>query len=126
MAILASLFHVLFSGITLIELSTGCFPYPKWNSVFEQLQQVVYGDPPRLDPRQNGSRFTMEFVNFVNTCLIKEEGQRPKYTKLLEHPFIKTSDTAKVDVADYVTHVLERWEQNGGEWTPQDVDMNTN
>lgn len=68
----------------------------------------------------------MEFVNFVNTCLIKEEGQRPKYIKLLEHPFIKTSDTAKVDVADYVTYVLERWEQNGGEWTPQDVDMNTN
>jgi mitogen-activated protein kinase kinase 4 len=27
-------------GITLIEVSTGRFPYPKWNSVFEQLQQV--------------------------------------------------------------------------------------
>jgi serine/threonine protein kinase len=28
-------------GITLIEVSTGKFPYPKWNSVFEQLQQVA-------------------------------------------------------------------------------------
>ena len=27
-------------GITLIELATGKFPYPKWNSVFEQLTQV--------------------------------------------------------------------------------------
>jgi serine/threonine protein kinase len=27
-------------GITLIELATGRFPYPKWNSVFEQLTQV--------------------------------------------------------------------------------------
>lgn len=27
-------------GITLIELSTGRFPYPKWNNVFDQLTQV--------------------------------------------------------------------------------------
>ena len=27
-------------GITLIELATGKFPYPKWNSVFEQLTQA--------------------------------------------------------------------------------------
>ena len=29
-------------GITLIEISTGRFPYRKWNSVFDQLQQVWY------------------------------------------------------------------------------------
>ena len=29
-------------GITLIELATGKFPYPKWNSVFEQLTQVYF------------------------------------------------------------------------------------
>lgn len=28
-------------GITLIEISTGKFPYPQWNSVFDQLTQVV-------------------------------------------------------------------------------------
>lgn len=27
-------------GITMIELATGKFPYPKWNSVFDQLTQV--------------------------------------------------------------------------------------
>lgn len=27
-------------GITLMEVATGRFPYPKWNSVFEQLYQV--------------------------------------------------------------------------------------
>lgn len=55
-------------GITLIEIATGCFPYPKWNSVFEQLQQVVEGDPPRLSPEcENGNRFSQEFINFVNT-----------------------------------------------------------
>ncbi|KAF3426765.1 hypothetical protein E2986_00899 [Frieseomelitta varia] len=54
-------------GITLMEIATGYFPYPKWNSVFEQLYQVVQGDPPRLSPNENGNHFTMDFVNFVNT-----------------------------------------------------------
>lgn len=28
-------------GITLMEVATGRFPYPKWGSVFEQLYQVI-------------------------------------------------------------------------------------
>ena len=61
-------------GITLIELATGRFPYPKWNSVFEQLTQVVHGDPPQLTAvnSPNGNKFTMDFINFVNLCLMKE------------------------------------------------------
>ena len=102
------------AGITLIELATGCFPYPKWNSVFEQLQQVVHGDPPRLDPSTNGKFFTIEFVNFVNTCLIKDETQRPKYTRLLGHDFIVRSDSERVDVAEYVTMILERYDAREG------------
>lgn len=53
-------------GITLMEVATGHFPYPKWNSVFEQLCQVVQGDPPSLT-NENGNHFTPEFVQFVNT-----------------------------------------------------------
>lgn len=100
-------------GITLMEVATGHFPYPKWNSVFEQLCQVVQGDPPRLSPNENGNHFTMDFVTFVNTCLIKEETQRPKYNKLLEHPFIRRSDEAVVDVALYVSNILDNMANNG-------------
>lgn len=100
-------------GITLIELATGSFPYPPWNSVFEQLTQVVQGDPPHLSPNENGNCFTNEFVTFVNTCLIKDETERPKYNKLLEHPFIKRSDTETVDVASYVCHILDQMPNSG-------------
>lgn len=100
-------------GITLMEVATGHFPYPKWNSVFEQLFQVVQGDPPRLSPNENGNHFSTEFVNFVNTCLIKEEIQRPKYNKLLEDKFIRSSDEANVDVAQYVSDVLDLMANNG-------------
>jgi mitogen-activated protein kinase kinase 4 len=94
-------------GITLFEVSTGVFPYPKWNSIFEQLCQVVQGDPPRLLPTMNGYNFSSEFVNFVNTCLIKDELQRPKYSRLLQHPFLVLSASETVDVQVYFTHVFQ-------------------
>lgn len=99
-------------GITLIEVATGRFPYPKWNSVFEQLTQVVQGDPPQLSPNENGNCFTMEFVDFVNTCLIKEEQVRPKYKKLLDHPFILRAECDTVDVAFYISNIFGQ--MNGG------------
>ncbi|KAL0278547.1 UNVERIFIED_CONTAM: hypothetical protein PYX00_000343 [Menopon gallinae] len=100
-------------GITLMEISTGRFPYPKWNTVFEQLNQVVKGDPPRLSINENGNCFTVEFVQFVNTCLIKDEMERPKYNVLLQHPFIKRADEDKVDVALYVSGILDNMSNNG-------------
>lgn len=93
-------------GITLIEAATGKFPYPKWNSVFDQLTQVIEGDPPRLTS-ENGN-FSQEFVDFVNTCLIKDVESRPKYNFLLGHPFVQRYSEAEVDVPGYVTRILAK------------------
>jgi len=100
-------------GITLMELATGSFPYPKWNSVFEQLTQVVQGEPPRLSNNENGNTFSEEFVSFVNTCLIKEESCRPKYRMLLEHEFVTRSKADPVDVADFVSGIMDKMANNG-------------
>uniref|UniRef100_A0A0K8TKN2 mitogen-activated protein kinase kinase n=1 Tax=Tabanus bromius TaxID=304241 RepID=A0A0K8TKN2_TABBR len=100
-------------GITLMEVATGTFPYRRWDSVFEQLCQVVQGDPPRLHTSYNGMEFSQEFVDFVNTCLIKEESERPKYRELLELPFIKRGERSHTDVAAYVCDVLESMENDG-------------
>lgn len=62
-------------GITLMEVATGRFPYPKWNSVFEQLFQVVQGEPPRLSLVHNGNPFSEEFVNLVNTWLVSHRNR---------------------------------------------------
>ncbi|XP_018022761.1 dual specificity mitogen-activated protein kinase kinase 4 isoform X2 [Hyalella azteca] len=104
-------------GITLMELATGSFPYPKWNSVFEQLTQVVQGDPPRLTNSENGNTFTHEFVDFVNTCLIKEEGARPKYRMLLEHEFVVRWRNEASDVSEYVSDVLDKMASSGLHYT---------
>ncbi|XP_045212574.1 dual specificity mitogen-activated protein kinase kinase 4-like isoform X2 [Mercenaria mercenaria] len=93
-------------GITLMELATGRFPYPKWNSVFDQLTQVVQGPAPQLNPSEG--RFSEEFLNFLSACLTKEERQRPKYNKLLEHPFIKRYQELEVDTATYFNSILDQ------------------
>ncbi|XP_065157768.1 dual specificity mitogen-activated protein kinase kinase 4-like isoform X2 [Atheta coriaria] len=98
-------------GITLMEVATGHFPYPRWSSVFDQLHQVVNGEPPRLTA--NGNTFTSEFVDFVNTCLIKEETERPKYNRLLKMPFIQRASNEDVDVAAYVTEIMDEMTNNG-------------
>ncbi|XP_075759549.1 dual specificity mitogen-activated protein kinase kinase 4 isoform X12 [Pelodiscus sinensis] len=94
-------------GITLYELATGRFPYPKWNSVFDQLTQVVKGDPPQLNNSEE-REFSPSFINFVNLCLTKDESKRPKYKELLKHPFILMYEERVVDVACYVCKILDQ------------------
>lgn len=45
--------------------------------------------------------------------LIKEEKDRPKYSKLLQHPFIQRGEQSHTDVAVYVAVILEEMERNG-------------
>ncbi|XP_075034237.1 dual specificity mitogen-activated protein kinase kinase 4 isoform X2 [Mixophyes fleayi] len=94
-------------GITLYELATGRFPYPKWNSVFDQLTQVVKGDPPQLS-NSDEREFSPSFINFVNLCLTKDESKRPKYRELLKHSFIMMYEERPVDVATYVIRILDQ------------------
>ncbi|XP_041941085.1 dual specificity mitogen-activated protein kinase kinase 4a isoform X7 [Alosa pseudoharengus] len=97
-------------GITLYELATGRFPYPKWSSVFDQLTQVVKGDPPHLSNSEE-RQFSPKFINFVNLCLTKDESKRPKYRELLvssKHPFILMYEERRVDVASYVCRILDQ------------------
>lgn len=86
-------------GITLIELATGEFPYPRWDSIFEQLTYVLFGDSPNLPdqliiPIKNSFSldkdqstrivtFSQEFRNFVTKCLCKDYKSRPKYQTLM-------------------------------------------
>lgn len=81
-------------GITLVELALRQFPY-KADSDFEVLSKIMSDPPPSL-PR---GRFSDPFCDFVECCLLKEVRNRPKYRKLLDHPFIKHFDETPVDVA---------------------------
>jgi len=90
-------------GISLVELATGKFPYSPWKTPFEQVKQVVVGDPPRLPP----GRFSPEFEDFVSQCLQKVYSQRSNYQKLLEHKFLSRHAQQNTDVAAYFQQVLD-------------------
>ncbi|XP_071442988.1 uncharacterized protein [Hetaerina americana] len=108
-------------GITLVELATGQFPYQDCRTDFEVLTRVLQDDPPRLPKSikragkegdgsddSETSYFSPEFHSFVTCCLTKNYKHRPKYRKLLEHPFIKKYETAPVDVADWFARAMKQ------------------
>ncbi|XP_008206089.1 dual specificity mitogen-activated protein kinase kinase 3 [Nasonia vitripennis] len=90
-------------GISLLELATGKFPYESWGTPFEQLKQVVKDEAPKLPP----NRFTPEFEEFINKCLMKNYTARPNYNQLLELSFIKEHATKDTNVAGFVEEVLD-------------------
>lgn len=90
-------------GISLIELATGSYPYSEWKTVFQHLQQVVYGPSPALPP----GRFSKLFEDFVNNCLMKDYKSRPRFGDLLEHQFITQYNEKDVDVAHFVSAALD-------------------
>lgn len=90
-------------GITLLELATGSFPYPGCNSDFEVLSRVLQDEPPSLPVTAN---FSQEFRDFTQACLSKDYKVRPKYKKLLEHPFLRHYMEENVDVASWYAHVM--------------------
>jgi len=96
-------------GISLIEIATGSFPYKSWNSVFDQLQEVVTGQPPKLTDLSPKITFTPTFHRFIDSCLQKERKDRPKYSGLLKSTFLQSAhvDTT-TSVKDFMIGVLER------------------
>ncbi|XP_061184017.1 dual specificity mitogen-activated protein kinase kinase 7-like [Saccostrea echinata] len=91
-------------GITLVELATGEFPYKDCKTDFEVLTKVLQDDPPLLTP---GPTYSHELCSFIRDCLTKDYKKRPKYRKLLEHPFIKKYEVENVNVAKWFSDMSE-------------------
>lgn len=90
-------------GISLLELSTGNFPYPIWGTPFEQLKQVVTGEAPRLP----AGEFSPEYEDFIAKCLQKNVLDRYNYDQLLKHPFCLAHKERVTDVSSFVAEILD-------------------
>ncbi|MES1902998.1 MAG: serine/threonine protein kinase, STE, PAK/STE20-related, partial [Paramarteilia canceri] len=69
-------------GITCIEMVIGQPPHSKSNPV-RALMLIVNGEPPTLP-----GHFSIQFRNFVASCVEKIPTNRPTATKLLEHAWL--------------------------------------
>ncbi|CAG9536534.1 unnamed protein product [Cercopithifilaria johnstoni] len=111
-------------GITLFEVSTGRFPFSAWDSPFQQLQEVVNGEPPIMPP----GIYSTCLVTFINHCLIKGKDERPKYNVLMTMDFYKTYNVqdanelaqAQAFVGIFVSNVL-----GDGNGSTKESDNNT-
>ena len=91
-------------GISMIEISTGVFPYEAWPTFFEQQKQVVHGEPPRLPA--TGS-FSPTYQDFITQTLQKPVEDRPKPNQLLTHRFLQLHSKAQTDVSSFVVDILD-------------------
>ncbi|KAJ1529034.1 Dual specificity mitogen-activated protein kinase kinase 5 [Cladochytrium tenue] len=71
----------------LLEVAQGRFPFPadgKPLTAFEMLQCIVEEPVPRPPP----GRFSNEFTELVDRCLVKDDSRRPAPDALMDHPFV--------------------------------------
>ncbi|XP_030832379.1 dual specificity mitogen-activated protein kinase kinase 5 isoform X2 [Strongylocentrotus purpuratus] len=102
-------------GVFLLEMATGRFPYPATPrdqelSPIALLQCIVEEHPPRLP----SDKFSAPFVDFVNRCLQKRPGDRPKPQDLMQHPFIRIfADGNKQIISEWVCQELQELRLRG-------------
>merc|ERR1712228_552171 len=74
----------------------GCGKPPYSNEPpLKVLLKVPTADPPTL-PDDVVDDFSDDFKDFIASCLMKDDKQRPSATELLQHKFITTAKTLKV------------------------------
>ncbi|CAD5111424.1 DgyrCDS732 [Dimorphilus gyrociliatus] len=83
-------------GITVLEFTTGKFPYRGWQNAFEALNDVVTKPSPTLP----AGEYSDEFNDFINSTLKKDVNERPRYADLLKKPFIEKCQS--VDISSFV------------------------
>jgi len=96
-------------GITLVHLAWGIYPYQRifgqLSSPFELMIKIKETPPPKLNPQEG---FTDEFCSFVEQCLNREPAMRPKFTNLLELPFlVRAQQDEQTDVGHWLVNQNE-------------------
>lgn len=91
-------------GISMIEISTGFFPYESWTTLFAQQSQVVMEEPPCLPATES---FSPTYQDFITQTLQKRVEDRPNPNELLTHPFLQLHCKAQTDISSFVVDILD-------------------
>ena len=75
-------------GISLIELAEGQYPFAEKESSAEIMCAVLMDQPPSL----SSSKWSAEFVDFVNKCLMKDVSERWSVQQLMEVRIVLESE----------------------------------
>ncbi|KAF5277247.1 hypothetical protein FQR65_LT00355 [Abscondita terminalis] len=115
-------------GLSLVEMAIGMYPIPPPDTktiaamfgqhdgdspshtngprpmaIFELLDYIVNEPPPKLP----AGFFSSEFKDFVDRCLKKHPDERADLKTLMNHEWIRKSETENVDIAGWVCRTME-------------------
>ncbi|KAJ3218174.1 Dual specificity mitogen-activated protein kinase kinase 1 [Dinochytrium kinnereticum] len=97
-------------GLSLIEISTGRFPYPPEGhppmSLFDLISYIGEKPPPTLPP----GRFSREFEDLVAHSTLKDPAQRPGPEALLQHPYLLRVVNDGIDLSEWAQHIASKYE----------------
>lgn len=95
-------------GMTILESALGYYPYllncniDEIADIWNLGKIIVEKDPPKLPQDQ----FSSEFIDFINSCLIKDRLERPRTKDLMNHPFIKAYENhSPNDLAEWLLKI---------------------
>ncbi|XP_030628973.1 TRAF2 and NCK interacting kinase a [Chanos chanos] len=71
-------------GITAIEMAEGAPPLCDMHPM-----RALFLIPRNPAPRLKSKKWTKKFQSFIESCLVKNHGQRPSTEQLLKHPFLR-------------------------------------
>ncbi|XP_057791003.1 mitogen-activated protein kinase kinase kinase 18 [Salvia miltiorrhiza] len=75
-------------GCTVIEMATGCHPWPEMKDPAAALYRIAFSD----DVPEPPSWFSGEARDFVGKCLVRDPRRRWTAAELLRHPFLDSAE----------------------------------
>uniref|UniRef100_A0A8C9U8F8 non-specific serine/threonine protein kinase n=1 Tax=Scleropages formosus TaxID=113540 RepID=A0A8C9U8F8_SCLFO len=93
-------------GITAIEMAEGAPPLCDMHPM-----RALFLIPRSPAPRLKSKKWSKKFQLFVESCLVKNHGQRPTTEQLLKHPFIRdltNERQVRIQLKDHIDRTKKR------------------
>ncbi|XP_015216652.1 traf2 and NCK-interacting protein kinase isoform X8 [Lepisosteus oculatus] len=93
-------------GITAIEMAEGAPPLCDMHPM-----RALFLIPRNPAPRLKSKKWSKKFQSFIESCLVKNHGQRPSTEQLLKHPFIRDQTNerqVRIQLKDHIDRTKKK------------------
>ncbi|XP_071998909.1 TRAF2 and NCK-interacting protein kinase isoform X9 [Engystomops pustulosus] len=115
-------------GITAIEMAEGAPPLCDMHPM-----RALFLIPRNPAPRLKSKKWSKKFQSFIESCLVKNHGQRPTTEQLMKHPFIRDQPNerqVRIQLKDHIDRTKKKrgekdeteYEYSGSEEEEEDND----
>nr|XP_020649471.1 TRAF2 and NCK-interacting protein kinase isoform X3 [Pogona vitticeps] len=93
-------------GITAIEMAEGAPPLCDMHPM-----RALFLIPRNPAPRLKSKKWSKKFQSFIESCLVKNHGQRPTTEQLMKHPFIRDQPNerqVRIQLKDHIDRTKKK------------------